>query len=348
MPPAFARMAPWCHRILTPLVVSRLPGPVPDRFLVVNVACWLGAAILLHLLARRLGADEACATLAVALMLTSYWGPRFSFHSPCYVEPMMMLFVAGGLLLVERNAHWSLALLVPVALLQRPQSAVLVVCALVRDVQERRLDAGRFASYALMAALVVSSQAILHQAVVPLNAASEPGPVRTALEILEKLVRDPDYALRALLGVGVSLGVMPFVALALPGARRVLVERGWLLALVLFGLVSLLGGVDKARLAFLIAPALVLAIAVGLPARESARAWWMAALLVVFAHALTQSPWIDLLDRDVYLNALAPVHGPAPDAGRIALTLGGAGVVAAGIARRGLRGKAPEGPRRAE
>jgi hypothetical protein len=317
--PDLARVEPFCYRVLTPWLAARLPGPMRERFVALDFASWLGTALLLHALARRLGADAKAAYLAVGLLLATFAGPRFAFYSPYYTEPLMMCLIAFGLLCVERGWFAALVLLVPLAILQRPQTLVLAACSAVADWQARRFTAARLAGYGLMLGAALEVRRAVGRSVEPLNHYAELFAVR---EIALRLAEDPEFRLRSALGAGIGLGVAAVAVAALPGARRLLLERRHLLAYLLLGLLSLLGGYDKMRPVFILAPAWALALAVGFARLGlGGRAFAAMALGLSAAHLLTQAPWTDLADGEAYLNALVPEAAPDPDAKGIALRL---------------------------
>jgi len=318
--PDLARVEPFCYRVLTPWLVARLPGPMRDRFVALDLASWFGTALLLHALARRLGADARAAYLGVGLLLATFPGPRFAFYSPYYTEPLMMLLIAFGLVCVERAWFVALVLLVPLAILQRPQTLVLAACSAVADWQGRRFTAARLVGYGLMLGGALEVRRAVARSVEPLNRYGDFELV--AREIAGRLATDPEFRLRSALGTGVGLGVAAVAVAALPGARRLLLERRYLLAYLLLGLLSLLGGYDKMRLVFILAPVWALALAVGFARLDlGGRSFAAMALGLSAAHLLTQAPWTDLADGAAYLNALVPEAAPELDARGIALRL---------------------------
>ncbi len=336
-PAEFARLAPWCYRVLTPWLASLLGGApglasTASRFLLLDFAAWLGTALLLHRAALRAGADLRAALLAVTALLASFAGPRFAFYSPFYVEPGMMLWLAAGIVWLQQGRLAALTVWLPLGLLQRPQVALLIPCAWLDDLQRGRLTARRAAGHAALLALAAGTWWELHRRVVPVNEA--PGVLDTAGAVVTLLARDPDYALGTLLSLGIGLGVLPLAVALLPGARRLLARDLWMAAYLVLGLASLLAGADKVRLVFLLSPVLALALAVGIAALElDGRRAAVLALALLAGHGITQAPWVDLSRPDAYLEAFVPLSASELRAGPIALRLLlGNALAAAGVA----------------
>ena len=124
-------VSPYCYRILTPMLARLLPGGVVERFVALNLVTWLATLVAWHILARRSGLPRVLAVFGALLYAASAWGPMNAFYNPCYVDPLMHLFLVVGLLLMLGRSRWLLVLL-PIAVMQREQAAVmLLICAAV-------------------------------------------------------------------------------------------------------------------------------------------------------------------------------------------------------------------------
>jgi hypothetical protein len=333
MPEDFARRPPWCYRVLTPWIISKLPGELFARAKVWNLVCNWTTAMLLFMLTRRLGGGAASSILAGGLVLLSFWGARFSFFSVFYIEPLTLLFMVLGLLLVADRRYAALVVLAPLFVLQKPQCMVLPICALVRDIQERRLSRRAVGAYLAMALLAAGTYFALLRAIGPVVPGGA-GSLQVVAIIVVKLMSEPDYLLRSILSTGIGLGVLPWLVFFLPSARARLARQGWLVAYVVLGLFTLLGGMDKGRLAFVIAPALAAVGAVGISELRLARGRWaLLAGVLVASHLLTQAPWEDLTNSDAYLANLEPVHAKQINIPSLAARIGLAALVAYALLR---------------
>lgn len=259
----FIPISPYCYRVLTPILVSLLPGPVVSRFLCFNFVTWWAALVAWHLLARRTGVDYTHAMFGTLILATCAWGPMNAFYNPCYIDPLMYLFVIVGLILMLTDSVW-LAILLPVSMLQREQTAVvLLASAVVWEVHRHRWSRGRALRYGLVAAACAAVFGVLRYAVTPVDGANMT-PWETARLVAAWLIGDPSYILISCLAVAYALGVPLIGLILLPEARRYLTRNRWPEYFLFLCFLSLLGGSDKARLVFLAQPVVLLAFVRGI------------------------------------------------------------------------------------
>ncbi|MBN2561502.1 MAG: hypothetical protein JXQ75_11290 [Phycisphaerae bacterium] len=334
---SFVPVAPYCYRVLTPLLSTCLPGPVVWRFRLLNLVTWASVLIVWHLLARRIGLSRSFAMFGGLLLATSAWGPAFAFYCPCYIDPLMYLFVLVGLnLMLARRTRW-LAVLLPIAMLQREQCAIVWVCALVYEIKSVGWSRRLAWRYGLTLAACAGVWAALRLVITPIGSTTG-APWNVAFAVAGWLLTDPGYLFKSVLGVVYALG-LPLVGLVLlPGARRYVREHRWVLYYLVCCLLSLLGGSDKARLAFLAQPVLLLVFLHGLQpllSRPGARIV-PAVLLVVHLYAqfppslmlsggVLDAPLVDTMERSSHgATVYEQGHWPVPMAviaGHVALSV---------------------------
>jgi hypothetical protein len=106
--------APWVYRILIPWLAS-----FPSRYLlargypyhvltypyyVINVTAALVTAFLLIVWLKKYVESRGIRLLVVALFLAEWHGPaRFVYFYPMYVDPPFIVFLFGGLMLIDSN-----------------------------------------------------------------------------------------------------------------------------------------------------------------------------------------------------------------------------------------------------
>jgi len=285
----FIPIAPYCYRLLTPALVAHLPGPVVQRFRVFDLIVWMAALLAWHVLARRTGLSRWQSTFGGVILATCAWGPASSFYNPCYVDPLMYLFIFLGLnLMLSKRTAW-LAVLLAVAMLQREQCAVVLVCALVHDMQSNGRSKRTALCYGAMLATCATIYVAVRWAVPPIEATTPP-PWLVAGAVVRWLVTDPGYLLKSGLGTLYALG-LPLLGFAiLPDARRYVREHHWVRYYLILAALSLLGGSDKARLAFLAQPVLILALLHGLGPRMGTLRLLGPTLAVLLIHLYLQFP----------------------------------------------------------
>lgn len=255
----FIAKAPYCYRLLTPGLASLLPGPVVTRFVTLNTIAWLAALVGWHLLARRTGLGVAPSAFGSLILGCSAWGPMNAFYNPCYVDPMMHLFVILGLNLMLSRSRW-LAVLLPLSVLQREQTAGLIlICAVVHDWHLGRLTRRRAVWHGGILAACAAVYIAVRLAIQPTSGSAD-----NPFTVASWLIHEPTYPAISIMAVIYALGV-PLVGLAvLPGARAYIRQHRWPLYFLYLCLLSLFGGSDKARLAFVAQPVLVLLLMHGL------------------------------------------------------------------------------------
>jgi hypothetical protein len=288
-----------------------------------------------------MGAGAQSAALAVTLMLASFVGPRFSFYSPFYIEPLMIFLLSAGVALIARNRFAPLLCLIPVGMLQRPQVALLGVCSLVADWQARRLNVRRLLGYAATFAVAGFVNLGLERMIQPSNEYA--GALPSMWGVASMLVLDPETAVRSLLEIGIAVGALAVAVAFLPEGRRFFVRHRWAAAYLIAIGGSLLGGADKGRLAFAAAPVLALALAIGLSGLSlGPRRFAALAAVLLAGHLVTQAPWTDLTSAPAYLDSLVPTSAPNFRPGAIGLRLlVGNTVAIVGILLAGARAGTP-------
>ena len=285
----FIPIAPYCYRLLTPALVSQLPGPVVRRFRVLDLIVWIAALLAWHLLARRTGLSPGQSTFGGLILASCAWGPMSSFYNPCYVDPLMYLFIFIGLNLILSGRTVWLAVLLGVAMLQREQCAILWVCALVNDMQTHGRSKRLVVRYGAMLAMCAAVYVAIRWAVPPIETTT-PSPPLVAAAVVRWLLTDPGYLLKSALGILYALGLPLLGFVILPGARRYVRAHRWAgFYLILAGL-SVLGGSDKARLVFLAQPVLILAFLHGLGPRLGAMRLRIPAVVILLVHVYFQFP----------------------------------------------------------
>lgn len=323
-PEPFIPIAPYCYRVLTPALVGCLPGPVVQRFRRFDLVVWLAALLAWHLLARRTGLSPWQATFGGLLLASCAWGPMSAFYNPCYVDPLMYLLIFIGLNLILTGRTAWLAVLLPIAMLQREQCLILWVAAVAHEAQHKGWSKRLLARYGAMLAACGAVYLSLRLAIPPLLETTPPTPL-VVVAVVRWLMSDPEYLLKSLLGVLYALGV-PLLGFALlPGVRQYVRDHHWVRYYLLLAALSLLGGSDKARLVFLAQPVLILAFLHGLGPRLARARFRFAAGAILLVHLYVQfpptlmavngrldAPLVDSVERgthgaNLYEPGLAPV-----------------------------------------
>jgi len=314
-------VAPFCYRVMTPALASYLPGPVVWRFRTINALAWWAALIAFHLLVRQCGLSKVAAYIGCGFLATCAWGPIAGLYNPCYVDPLMYLFVFMGLILMIRRSAW-LAVLLPIAMLQREQILIVWACSLAIAAAGgiRSLTHRQIAYHAGILAACMAIYAALRGWIPPVFSTA-PAPWVVAAGVLKWMYEDPSYAVKSALAILYAVGLPAIAVACLPDARAWMRSQRWPIAYVAIAALSILGGSDKARLIFLAVPVLIIAMLhgwVALPqhVRRIGLAATACLLHVYFqlpphlmiAGGRIIAPLVDEMDRGTHgANAL---HGP--------------------------------------
>jgi len=348
----FVPVAPFCYRVLTPALADLSPGPVVQRFRVVAALSWWAALTAFFILLRRHGLSTTTAYIGCGALATCAWGPVASLYNPCYVDATMYLFVIVGLILVQARSAW-LAVLLPIAMLQREQTLIVWICSLVAHHRRGEWNRRVHAWHGAILAACVAALAGLHGIITPVFDTA-PQQWRTAFSVLKWMGEDPTYAVKSILAVGYALGLPLVATCLLPEARRWIRTERWPIWYLALSALTLLCGSDKARLVFLAQPVLILAGLHGLcgllRSNHSIRsirpgvALATLALLHVYMqlppHLMLrdgriQAPLVDEMDRGTHgANAL---HGPGywpVSLSTVALHVLGCAALGAAVLRR--------------
>lgn len=127
-----ARAAPFCWRLLTPLLVRVLPLSPLGGFKVVSTASDALNIVLVYLLLRRCGRSTAAALLGVAFFAGAFWTLRWSFSFPAYIDTPTMVFVLAATWSMASERYPLAAAILTVGVAQKESLLALVPMVAVR------------------------------------------------------------------------------------------------------------------------------------------------------------------------------------------------------------------------
>jgi hypothetical protein len=88
-----AAPAPFCQRVLTPLIVSLLPGDPLNRFRWVAFVSSVLSLCTFYGILRQVGHSIAMSHLGVLFYAGVFWTLKFSFYSPAYIDHVSQLLL---------------------------------------------------------------------------------------------------------------------------------------------------------------------------------------------------------------------------------------------------------------
>jgi hypothetical protein len=310
--------APFCWRPLTPLLVRATGSPGVAGFLQIDfVGQWL-AAILLWALLRRLSIPPGLSAAGVILYLTSFWGPRFAFWSPCHTETVTMVLELAILLAIVAGKPWITAILFLLGSLQREQ---LLTLALFQALW-LWVNGGRPLPLALaLAALIVLPgtvvQAAMRGLIHPLNSHHLLATIAFySGQRWSHVVESRGlYIVRFVAGTLHSLGAVPFlILLGGPALWRALRrDAPWLLMALATWVLVWTGGVDNERRSFYVFPMLLAPLLLRWRESPLARATWPVLLWAFMGHVVVNLVFIDLSSPEMYGRTAISVFLPHAD-----------------------------------
>jgi len=303
---------PYVYRVLTPRLVSWLPGPLLARFRTVALVADIATLALLFELFAAFDVGAAAAVFGVLLYAGVFWTLKFSFFSPGYVDHVTGLLLVGFVYLTARRRYVLATLVLAVSALQK-ESLPLFGVFLAADIvatSGNRVTLRQLLGVAAALTLPIATVLLVHLAVgVPAS-----GTVRNVLREGWRLLH-PRFWPVFLQTTFSGLGLIPLALLS----RR---QECWAQcrrrpALVVFLVIAaafLLGGVDKGRLFQYALPVLALlaAIAAESLAHELRGRFWIWAVVFLTAHFYLGNYLSPIGPRTVFLAKLVPEHVYAP------------------------------------
>ena len=341
------RLAPYCWRVLVPLLAGTLPMNLQAGFMALTVTAVTGAGAALFGLVRQRGHPPAVAMVTVVLFYALGWGPKFilaDFWIPDGVA-LFLLILAFWAALRGEAAAFAAILLVGAA----TKESVLAVAPLFYTLNARRPLDPRLAGRTMAAVAPAMLLAVLIRLLVDERngdldyLAMLPSQISRFPELV------PDYSYRSLLvNIGYeqrfqdrTLGALAryttgSFGLAVPLLALAGMRRAWRLALrlspfIVLTYAQLLVATDTQRLLVLASPALLLVAVEGM-AELRTRTGIRPSALVLPACVLFV---LVLLDRQTYS---VPIERQA-----LVLLASAAGMIVARMLRR-TTGAAPGGP----
>jgi len=105
-------LAPFCWRVLVPLLAWMLPLNTVSSFMVLSFAGLWGTAVFLYLLLRRAGFSGALSYGGMVLFLSMGWAARYNIHDFWLVDPVALMFITACLwsLLARKNILFAFLL----------------------------------------------------------------------------------------------------------------------------------------------------------------------------------------------------------------------------------------------
>jgi hypothetical protein len=307
--PAMAHVAPWCYRVATPALVSRMPFDTLTSFRSLAFVANVASLVLLFLIARRLGFSGSLALVGVALYAGVFWTLKFSFYSPAYIDaPTQVLLLAIIYLTVESRFVPLVAVLV-VAVLQKESLAAFSLFAVAALLRQQRQHSPN--TFVLAAALIVAPVAALFAVRALVPAAQSLDTTRETLEQLRQLITPgfwPIFIQSLFSGMGLLVVVLSIGPASWMSFLR---ERYEWIVYSTVALALLFGGRDKGRLFLYLLPAVIVCALVvidNLRVTSGARRGlvWIAVLLAL--HAYLGNYLTPMGTFEEYLARLVPEH----------------------------------------
>ncbi|MBN1475922.1 hypothetical protein JXA47_04130 [Candidatus Sumerlaeota bacterium] len=321
------RFAPFCWRVLTPWIVHALSMPAVEGFLMVSFLGQWATAILLWLLLRYLRVAPLLAAAGVAMHLTSLWGPRFAFWSPCHPETMTQLITLALLFAIVSGKPIVTAALFILGALQREQ---LMTLALFQALWLWRGGRSPLRAFALAALIALPGAAVILGLRLAIHPVNPRGMAETILYYLgmrwDHTVESHGlYVVRYLAGTLRSLGAVPWLIL-LGGPvlwRRLRGEWPWLVMALLTWVLVWAGGVDCERRVFHAFPLLLIPLLVHWRGTSLDHRTLPLLLWALLAHLAVNVFLVDFSTVEQMIRTCHTMFLPEPDLGGHLLRLSG-------------------------
>ena len=306
-------IAPFCYRVLTPYLASRLPWGLLDNFRALALVSNVFSLLLMFLILRRLGFSRVLSALGMIFYGGVFWTVRFSFYSPAYIDYQTQFFLLTLVYLTLRRALFLLPCVFFFAALQKESLALFSLFSVVYLLRhEPRLPGIKRAVYLSLLPGSAFGTLLLLTALVPIY-----GP-HNALHPLKVIAYEiyrlfqPAFWPVLLQAAWSGLGLLPVVFLlrCRPCLDFLRANREWI---VYAGIAILLffGGSDKSRLFLYFLP---LAVILAVHSAQDLRQFqpqkrfilWAAGFLAL--HLFLGGYLTPMPDFSDYLARFAPEH----------------------------------------
>lgn len=254
-----AQVAPFCWRVLTPVLARILPFDTLTNFKILAlVSSYLTLLLLFHLL-LALGFSKRVALIGVLFYAGVFWTVKFALYSPAYIDDQTQLFIVLILYLMVKERYGLAIPAIALGVLQK--ESIIALAAVVYA--HRAAREGWFAKKPLLhaAGMILPAAAALilvRLLITPQNENYSP----LILFYNFKTMLDTELWPRFLQSLFSGLGLIPLILLYRP--KQVIAylkaHPEWLV-LILIGTVFLFGGIDKSRLFLYMLPGLVVCAA---------------------------------------------------------------------------------------
>ncbi len=317
-PPEFGHYAPFCYRVATTWIASKVPakGSIAQFSIVARIDCVL-MLILAFALLRALGFEYWTSLAGMTFYAGVFWTLKFSVFSPAYIDHMTQVIALLILWVMAKKWWFLLPPLMFGAYFQKESLIALVPVIMIYYLSEKGWK--WIPLYILgffLAAASVIPYFILRNNVHQLNPESSPF---YALSESWKIVNEKPGYLRIMVTAMFSgLGIMPLIILSqfrwVVGYLR---KNPHWIAMILIGIFLLFGGKDKPRLMLYALPAfMVMTVSVLQRLKNNLPVWtyraWLGIMLGLnFYFASWFSPFVDFMD---YLDHMVPEHSPGEGA----------------------------------
>ena len=161
-------IAPFCWRVLNPLLAKTLPFEIATAFAVVTFAALWLTAVVLYFMSRRMGFSSILALIGLLFFLTLGWATRFNLNDFWLSDPLGFLFSTAALWSIVARKDIPFAVLLAIGVMAK--ESVIFLAPLYYTLNTRKLIDPKL----LYRSLVVVSPAIiililLRVAITPLN-----------------------------------------------------------------------------------------------------------------------------------------------------------------------------------
>ena len=133
-------IAPYCWRILMPMLVRMMRVDLTAGFLAITVVSLLLTGLALYALARSLGFDERLALLGLVMFYSLGWATKYTLYDFWLPDALSFLLTTLVLLCLVRRWDWGVVILLAVGVAVK--ETVLIVAPLYYTFRARRLVDG--------------------------------------------------------------------------------------------------------------------------------------------------------------------------------------------------------------
>jgi hypothetical protein len=254
-PYQWSHHAPWCWRVLTPLLASFLPFTLTTNFLLIGIVSIFINLVLIQSIAESLGFSKLNQNIALLLYAGIFWTVKWSFFYPYYIDAQTQSFMLLAVLLMLKNQFNAALAAILLGVLQK-ESLIFMVPVAATQLYETSKDKKAAQKYLAIGLILALIPHALVRFLIP--AVNEYSPETVLRVTFLTKFSGARFLLALPISIISGLGLLWLPILCVwRESKRFLESHLWLSVMIMLGMLQLFLGWDTARIFLAMLPAVL-------------------------------------------------------------------------------------------